>query len=66
MSASSHIEVGLGSPAADHTVMYVPHPYQPGCGYTVIEDDQVPLFRLGILPLRCKSCRELITDCEAA
>jgi hypothetical protein len=42
--------------------MYLPHPGRPGCGYTLVLDEQVDLFRLGLLPLRCKSCREMITE----
>ena len=42
--------------------MYVPHPGRPGCGYTLVLDEQIDLFRLGLLPLRCKSCKEIITE----
>lgn len=52
----------------DQTVetMYVPHAHHPGCRYTVLSDEQLVLFNLGLLPLRCKSCGELLTDREGA
>ena len=39
-------------------VMYVPHAGRPACGNTMIDGGQVNLFRLGLLPLQCKTCRE--------
>jgi hypothetical protein len=56
------------APGPDQTgeIMYVPHPNHPGCGNTALFDEQLVLFRLGLLPLRCKSCGELLTDREGA
>ena len=46
--------------------LYLPHDGRPGCGYTLLVDEEIALYRLGIMPVRCKSCGELLTDCEAA
>jgi hypothetical protein len=60
--------VDLAAPDSEKNgmTMYLPHVGRPGCGYTVLIDEQVELHRLGLLPVRCKSCHELLTDCEAA
>jgi hypothetical protein len=44
--------------------MLLRHPGRPGCGYTAVFKKYIPLYRLGILPVRCKSCGELITGKE--
>ena len=56
----------LAKPGSEDTgtTMFLPHIGRPGCGYTVIIDEQVMLHRLGLFPVRCKSCHELLTDCE--
>jgi len=60
------IDLAAGGSEKAGMTMYLPHAGRPGCGYTVIIDEQVALHRLGLLPVRCKSCRELLTDCEGA
>ena len=56
------------APGPDITLqtMFIPHPGRPGCGYTAIFDTDIRLFRLGVLPVCCKSCGELLTDREGA
>jgi hypothetical protein len=43
-------------------VLFLPHAHHPGCGFTILMDEQIALHRLGLLPVRCKSCGELMTD----
>ena len=47
-------------------VMYISHSDHPGCGYTLLMDEEIVLYRLGIFPVQCKSCGELMTDKEGA
>ena len=53
-------------PDKNGQTMFIPHVGHPGCGYTLIFDGQITLHRLGLLPVRCKSCGELITDMGGA
>jgi hypothetical protein len=55
-------------PSSDQTArtLYLPHEGYPGCGYTLLMDEEIDLYRLGILPVQCKSCCELMTDMEGA
>ena len=46
--------------------LYLPHAGRPGCGYTLLMDEEITLYGLGLMPVRCKSCLELMTDCEGA
>jgi hypothetical protein len=68
MSGIPPLAIGFDPAGTDKTsmTMYVPHAHHPGCGLTVVRGDQLRLYALGLLPLRCKSCGELMTDREGA
>jgi hypothetical protein len=59
---SPNIGVDLRDDDETALTAFIPHVGHPGCGYTVISDEEITLYRLGLFPVRCKSCLELMTD----
>jgi hypothetical protein len=49
-----------------NSAMFIPHEGHRNCAYTVLLDDQIKLYRLGLLPLRCRTCGDLFRDMEGA
>ena len=48
----------------DSPTIFLPHEGHPGCGYTQLKGGQVTLHRLGLLPMRCKSCLEMLAPAD--
>lgn len=48
------------------TTLFLPHEGRRNCAYTVLLDDQIKLYRLGLLPVRCRTCGDLFRDVEGA
>jgi hypothetical protein len=52
------------SPDKTVRTMFLPHAGHPGCGYTLLMDEEIDLYRIGLFPVRCKSCREMMPPAE--
>ena len=63
ISRQLHIDPASGPDKTART-MFLPHLGRPGCGYTLLMDKEIDLYRLGLFPLRCKSCQELMPPME--